>query len=53
MTSMFAQNIYPMITKSKDGIFKPKALTVIVFNPTSKPQIDYTITEPPTYKIAT
>ena len=42
-----------MITESKDGIFKPKAPIVTVSKPASKPRIDYTITETPTYKIAT
>ncbi|XP_075655127.1 uncharacterized protein LOC142625334 [Castanea sativa] len=50
--SVLAQNIHPMITRSKDGIFKPKALAVSVSKLASKPQIDYTFTEPPTYKIA-
>lgn len=54
-----ALNTHPMVTRSKDGIFKPKALVVMsdlvqcafskkVSSP-SKP--DYTITEPPSYKI--
>ena len=50
--SMPAQNIHPMITRSKDGIFKPKALAVSVSKLASKPRIDYTFIEPSTYKIA-
>ena len=49
-----------MITRSKDGIFQPKALAVMTDSvqcaPSKKapspPKLDYTLTEPPSYKIA-
>ena len=49
-----------MITRSKDGIFKPKALAVMTDSmqcaPSKKvpspPKPDYTLTEPPSYRIA-
>ena len=67
-------NTHPMITRSKDGIFKPKALatqlshdqslsdhsaSVVSTIKTAKSskiksvsKLDYTITEPPSYRIA-
>ena len=49
-----------MITRSKDGISQPKALAVMTDSvqcaPSKKvpspPKLDYTLTEPPSYKIA-
>lgn len=58
-------NTQPMVTRSKDGIFKPKALAAqavsnqskSVVKPdkkaTSSPKPNYTLTEPPSFKIAT
>ena len=67
-------NTHPMITRSKDGIFKPKALAAQLSHDQSLSdhsalvvstvkaakhskiksvsKIDYTITEPPSYKVA-
>ena len=39
-------NTHPMVTRSKAGIFKPKAYA------TKPSPIDYTLTKPLTYKIA-
>lgn len=50
---MPAQNTHPMTTRSKAGIFKPKALVVTKSKAATRPQIDYTVTKPPSYKIAT
>ena len=41
-----------MTTRFKAGIFKPKVLETTISKSASKPQIDYTITKPPFYKIA-
>ena len=42
-----------MTTRSKAGIFKPKALAATVSKPKSavKATIDYTLIEPPSFKI--
>ena len=67
-------NTHPMITRSKDGIFKPKALATQLFHDQSLSdhsasvvstikaaksskiksvsKLDYTIIEPPSYRIA-
>ena len=67
-------NTHPMITRSKDGIFKPKALAAQLSHDQSLSdhsvlavstvkaakhskikfvsKFDYTITEPPSYKVA-
>ena len=55
-----AGNTHPMITRSKDGIFQPKVLAVMTDSiqcaPSKKapspPKPDYTLTEPPSFKIA-
>ena len=39
-------NSHPMITRSKHGIYKPKAFI------TKTAPLDHTLTEPPTYKVA-
>ena len=60
-------NTHPMVTRSKVGVFKPKALIAQVvssepqsmvqfakpFKPSSKAlRLDYTLTEPSSYKVA-
>ena len=53
-------NTHPMITRSKDGIFQPKVLVVMTDSvqcaPSKKapspPKPNYTLTEPPSFKIA-
>lgn len=50
LPSISALNIHPMVTKSKASIFKPKAFG---FSKSKAAFIDYTVTEPPSYKIAT
>lgn len=40
-------NSHPMMTKSKHGIFKPKAFV------TKAPHLDYILTQPQTYCVAT
>ena len=45
-----------MTTRSKDGIFKPKALTAKITKLAKLPsatKVDYTLTKPPSYKVAT
>lgn len=69
MSTMFqvppSTNTHPMVTRSKDGIFKPKALIAQAISDqsksvvkldkkaTSSPKPDYPLTEPPSFKIAT
>lgn len=59
-------NIHPMVIRSEDGIFKPKALAAKAVSDDSKsmaklvktkklpsvPKPDYSLTEPPSYKVA-
>ena len=74
VSALSSINTHPMITRSKDGIFKPKALatqlshdqslsdhsaSVVSTIKTAKSskiksvsKLDYTITEPPSYKVA-
>ena len=52
-------NSHPMVTRSKNGIYKPKALLAKASSikhaktvPTKPTTPDYTIIEPPSFKVA-
>lgn len=45
-------NSYPMLTRSKNGIYKPKAMLAKAASGSTKvAKPDYTITEPPSFKV--
>ena len=48
-TSVTTQKVHPMTTRSKAGVFKPKAFSA---SSSKKAQIDYTVTKPPSFKVA-
>ena len=48
-TFVTTPNVHPMTTRSKAGVFKPKAFSA---SSSKKAQIDFTITKPPSFKVA-